>query len=75
MSEQTVEVRIRTLEDFDLGDIVSLDEKISGEYRPDVWEARLGYYMRRDPEGARQWLANSGLSEEAQQEVVRGRRR
>lgn len=32
-------------------------------------------YMRRDPENARQWLANSGLSEEAQQEVVRGRRR
>ena len=52
MSEQTAEVRIRALEDFDLGDIVALDEKISGEYRPEIWETRLGYYMRRDPEGS-----------------------
>jgi ribosomal protein S18 acetylase RimI-like enzyme len=52
MSEQTAELRIRTLQDFDLGGIVALDEKISGEYRPDVWERRLGYYMRRDPEGS-----------------------
>mgnify|MGYP001812085660 CR=1 FL=1 len=52
MNEQAAEVRIRTLQDFDLGGIVALDEKISGEYRPDVWEARLGYYMRRDPEGS-----------------------
>ena len=52
MSGDTAEVRIRPLQDFDLGDIVALDEKISGEYRPDVWEARLSYYMRRDPEGS-----------------------
>ncbi len=52
MSEETAEVRIRPLEDFDLGGIVALDEKISGEYRPEVWETRLGYYMRRDPEGS-----------------------
>ena len=52
MSTETAEVRIRPLEDFDLGGIVALDEKISGEYRPDVWESRLTYYMRRDPEGS-----------------------
>jgi len=52
MSEQTAELRIRALQDFDLGGIVALDEKISGEYRPQVWETRLGYYMRRDPEGS-----------------------
>ena len=52
MSDETVEVRIRTLQDFDLGSIVALDEKISGEYRPDIWETRLAYYMRRDPEGS-----------------------
>lgn len=52
MTDQAAEVRIRTLQDFDLGDIVALDEKISGEYRPEVWEARLSYYMRRDPEGS-----------------------
>ena len=38
--------------DADLGDIVALDEKISGQYRPAVWEKRLGYYMRRDPEAS-----------------------
>ena len=52
MSEQTAEVRIRALQDFDLGGIVALDEKISGLYRPEVWETRLSYYMRRDPEGS-----------------------
>lgn len=44
------EVKIRQLEDTDLGDIVALDETISGRYRPDVWEDRLNYYFRRDPE-------------------------
>jgi len=52
MGEQPTEVRIRSLQDFDLGGIVALDEKISGLYRPEVWETRLGYYMRRDPEGS-----------------------
>lgn len=52
MSDQAPEVRIRTLEDFDLGGIVALDEKISGEYRPEIWETRLAYYKRRDPEGS-----------------------
>ncbi|MDX1644761.1 MAG: GNAT family N-acetyltransferase [Thermoanaerobaculia bacterium] len=53
MSSETAEVRIRPLEDYDLGGIVALDEKISGEYRPDVWESRLSYYMRRDPEASK----------------------
>ena len=46
------EVRIRALEDTDIGDITALDEKLGGEYRPDVWEVRLGYYLRRDPESS-----------------------
>lgn len=58
MSEQTAEVRIRALQDFDLGGIVALDEKISGLYRPEIWETRLGYYMRRDPDGS--LVAESG---------------
>jgi ribosomal protein S18 acetylase RimI-like enzyme len=45
-------ITIRPVEDADLGDIVALDEKISGKYRPDVWERRLGYYMRRDPDAS-----------------------
>ncbi len=52
MSDETAEVRIRPLQDYDLGGIVALDEKISGSYRPDIWETRLSYYMRRDPEGS-----------------------
>lgn len=46
------EVRVRALEDTDIGDIIALDEKLGGEYRPEVWERRLGYYLRRDPESS-----------------------
>lgn len=52
MSDNSAAVRIRPLQDTDLGDITGLDEKISGDYRPEVWEMRLGYYMRRDPEAS-----------------------
>lgn len=50
MSDSQADVRIRELEDTDLGGIVALDEKIGGRYRPEVWEDRLNYYYRRDPE-------------------------
>ena len=52
MSEANSDLCIRCLEDTDLGDITALDEKIGGRYRPQVWERRLGYYMRRDPEAS-----------------------
>lgn len=52
MSEETAQVKIRPLQDTDLGDVTGLDEKIVGQYRPEVWEMRLGYYMRRDPEAS-----------------------
>jgi ribosomal protein S18 acetylase RimI-like enzyme len=52
MNDDSAVVRIRPLQDTDLGDITGLDEKIGGEYRPDIWEMRLGYYMRRDPEAS-----------------------
>jgi ribosomal protein S18 acetylase RimI-like enzyme len=45
-------VEIRTLNETDLGEIVALDERITGTYRPAVWDRRLGYYIRRDPEGS-----------------------
>jgi ribosomal protein S18 acetylase RimI-like enzyme len=47
---QAPDVTVRPLEDTDLGGIVALDEKIGGRYRPEVWEDRLNYYTRRDPE-------------------------
>lgn len=52
MSDPTAELVIRCLEDTDIGGITALDEKIGGSYRPEVWESRIGYYMRRDPEGS-----------------------
>ncbi|MCB1032504.1 MAG: GNAT family N-acetyltransferase [Acidobacteria bacterium] len=44
------EIQIRSLSELDIGDIVEIDEKLSGTYRPDTWETRVGYYLRRDPE-------------------------
>jgi ribosomal protein S18 acetylase RimI-like enzyme len=45
-------IRIRTLDELDISDIVNIDEKIGGRYRPEVWERRIGYYIRRDPEAS-----------------------
>jgi ribosomal protein S18 acetylase RimI-like enzyme len=50
MTESKTPVRVRQLEDTDIGGITALDEKIGGEYRPEIWERRIGYYLRRDPE-------------------------
>jgi len=46
------DVRIRPMDELDISDIVAIDEKIGGRYRPDVWETRAAYYLRRDPEGS-----------------------
>ena len=46
------ELIIRPVEDIDLGAIAEIDEKIGGKYRPEVWEQRVGYYLRRDPEAS-----------------------
>jgi len=51
MSDDTPEVRIRPLDELDISAVTGIDEKISGRYRPEVWERRAGYYLRRDPEG------------------------
>ncbi len=45
-------LRIRPIADIDISPIVSIDEKIRGRYRPEVWERQIGYYLRRDPEGS-----------------------
>ena len=49
MTEVTADVRIRPLDELDLNGIVRIDEKITGIYRPDVWEQRVMFYTRRDP--------------------------
>ncbi len=46
------QLKIRGLDTVDIGDVVAIDEKISGEYRPDVWDRRIAYYLRRDPDAA-----------------------
>ena len=50
MADTTTQVRIRPLDELDISAIVGIDEKIGGAYRPEVWERRIGYYLRRDPE-------------------------
>ena len=46
------EARIRALDELDIGAIVKIDERITGIYRPEVWERRVGYYLRRDPDSS-----------------------
>lgn len=50
MTSTAQEIRIRPLSELDITRIVAIDERLTGVYRPDVWERRVGYYLRRDPE-------------------------
>ena len=43
-------VRIRPITELDLDAITRIDERITGRYRPEVWEQRVVYYIRRDPD-------------------------
>ena len=52
MVQAATEVRIRPLNELDIGAIVKIDEKVTGRYRPDEWETRIAYYIRRDPEAS-----------------------
>lgn len=47
------DVTIRPLADVDIDAITRIDEKVTGVYRPDFWENRVAYYLRRDPEASR----------------------
>jgi ribosomal protein S18 acetylase RimI-like enzyme len=52
MIETAAAVKIRPADELDLGAITRLDERLGGRYRPEVWERRMGYYLRRDPEAS-----------------------
>ena len=52
MSNVATGTRIRPLDELDIGSIVKIDERITGIYRPEVWEQRAGYYLRRDPDAS-----------------------
>ena len=58
MVETATEVAIRPVEELDIEDIAAIDEKIGGRYRPEVWDKRVFYYLRRDPEGS--FVATAG---------------
>jgi ribosomal protein S18 acetylase RimI-like enzyme len=53
MPEVQPAVRVRALDELDIGSVVRIDECITGAYRPEFWEQRIGYYLRRDPESSR----------------------
>lgn len=42
------QVRIRSLSELDISRVVAIDERLTGIYRPEIWERRVGYYIRRD---------------------------
>jgi ribosomal protein S18 acetylase RimI-like enzyme len=46
------QAKVRPLDELDIGSIVKIDERITGIYRPEIWEQRVGYYLRRDPESS-----------------------
>jgi ribosomal protein S18 acetylase RimI-like enzyme len=50
MSAVAEQLRIRSLNELDLARIVAIDERLSGVYRPEVWERRIMYYIRRNPD-------------------------
>src|SRR5437870_2630039 len=45
-------VRIRAMTELDIESITQIDERVTGTYRPEVWEDRAAYYIRRDPDSS-----------------------
>lgn len=43
---------IRPLTELDIEAICKIDESITGTYRPEAWEDRVMYYLRRDPDSS-----------------------
>ncbi len=52
MSAVAEKVSIRSLSELDVARITSIDERLTGVYRPEVWERRIMYYLRRDPDAS-----------------------
>ena len=46
------DLRIRPVTELDIEAICKIDERITGKYRPEVWEDRVVYYIRRDPDSS-----------------------
>jgi ribosomal protein S18 acetylase RimI-like enzyme len=54
-------VKIRPVTELDIESICKIDEKITGTYRPEVWEDRVMYYIRRDPDSSQVAEGSSGV--------------
>jgi len=52
MPDVQAKMRVRPLDELDIESIVKIDERITGQYRPEFWEERIVYYLRRDPEAS-----------------------
>lgn len=53
MTESSVgTLKIRSLSELDLDAIVRIAEATRHAYQPELWEDRVTYYLRRDPEGS-----------------------
>ncbi len=52
MPEAKAGIAVRPLDELDITAIVEIDERIGGIHRPDVWEERVMYYLRREPGGS-----------------------
>jgi ribosomal protein S18 acetylase RimI-like enzyme len=50
---ETTQIVVRPLSELDIDSITRIDEKVGGKYRPNFWEDRVAYYLRRDPEASR----------------------
>ncbi len=53
MAVRVGEIVVRPLSELDIESITRIDEKVTGLYRPQFWENRIAYYLRRDPENSR----------------------
>jgi ribosomal protein S18 acetylase RimI-like enzyme len=58
MGEIKETIRVRPLDELDISRITAIDERLTGVYRPEVWERRVAYYIRRDPDAC--WIAEVG---------------
>ena len=56
------EVRIRPMTELDIDGITRIDERITRKYRPEVWEQRVGYYIRRDAESSQVAEVNGSVA-------------
>lgn len=52
------DARIRPVTELDIEAICRIDERVGGIYRPELWEDRVIYYIRRDPDSS--LVAESG---------------